>query len=200
MRKIIVCFLWLFLLTNNGYSKQKDNRIPLIWSPTETVRNLDSIDLTVFNDVQFMFKTFQDARKRPDEIGVNIESEDEELIVVTRDNVASWLTDRFKELFVAFDVAVVESDGILVIEAEIIRFFVTEKSTYKGEVELKVRLLSANGDILWDGMASGKATRFGRSFSSENYYEALSNATIYAVHELLRKDDFKSAVKKVLPL
>lgn len=203
MKKITLCVVWFIIFAMTGFGVPKntgDSDIPLVWNPSETVRSFEAIDLTVYNNVRFMIKPFKDARKRPAEIGVNIESEDEELLVTTGDNVAEWLTDRFSELFVALDVDVVDKDGSIILQAEIIRFFVTEKATYKAEVELKIRLLSTNNDVLWEGMARGKATRFGRSFTAENYNEALSNATIYAVHSLLRDEDFINAVKRSLPI
>jgi len=174
------------------------HNIPLEWKPTETISALDAIDLTVFHNVKFIVKPFNDFRKRPEEIGKNVEKRGTNriLLVTTRDNVAAWLTDRFAKILEEFDIDVVKTGGTLVLDADIVKFFVTEESVYKADVALKVRLKSPSGAVLWEGMTSSNATRFGSSYKAENYFEALSNAAISAVHALLRNEAFKQAVQK----
>jgi hypothetical protein len=175
--------------------------IPLEWKPRETISSFDAIDLTAFQKVTFMVKPFNDVRKRPAEIGQNVEKRlaDRVLLVTTKDNVAAWLTDRFAQVLREFDVDVAKNTGTLSLEADVVKFFVTEESVYKADVALKIRLRSKNNDVLWEGLVSASSTNFGRSYSAENYYEGLSNATITVVHTVLMNEQFKQAIKKNTP-
>jgi hypothetical protein len=141
---------------------------------------------------------FGDVRKNPAEIGKNVEKRDgnRELIVTTKDNVAAWLTERFIHLLREFDVDAANSGGNLVLEADVVKFYVTESSLYKAEIGLKVRLKTPAGAQLWEGLITTSGSRFGSSYKAENYYEVLSNTTIDAVHALLKSEAFVQAVKK----
>lgn len=172
--------------------------IPLLWKPTDTISGLDAIDLTVFKNTSFTIKPFNDVRKKPSEIGTNVEQKSSGKIryVTTRDHVSEWLTDRFGKILSEFDIAVVKDGGAMSLEADIVKFFVTEESLYKADIGLKVRLISKTGDMLWEGMVAVSAKRWGSSYKAENYYEALSNACIDVVYNLLKNDSFLQAVKK----
>lgn len=172
--------------------------IPLEWKPTDDARSLKAIDLSVYQNTHFMITPFNDLRKKPTEIGVNIERRlsRSELPVTTKDNVANWVTLYFSKTLSDFDMDVVKDNGNLTLEADIMKFFVTEQSIYKGQVALKVRLLSKAKAVLWEEMIIGESVRFGKSYSATNYYEALSNSVISAVYSILRNDSFKNAVQK----
>jgi hypothetical protein len=200
----MLCLLYLsviFVLGSSVYALADEpllKDIPLLWSPTEDVRTFKAVDLPIFHDIHFMVKPFKDFRKNPAEIGVNIERKlaNQDLLVTTKDNVAQWLTYQFSRTLSNFGLNVVQDQGNLTLEADILNFFVTEKSVYKGLVALKVRLLSKSNAVIWEEMISGDSTRFGRSYTAPNYYEALSNSVIYAVYYLLTNDSFKNAVQK----
>jgi hypothetical protein len=174
--------------------------LPLEWKPTNAVSSYGAIDMTVYKKVRLMVTPFGDTRKKPAEIGRNIEKKfaGRNMLVTTKDSVPDWLTFRFARIFSDFDLAVVKGDGNLKLEAEVIKFYVTEESTYKAEVSLKVRLKSADNKKIWEGMATGTASRFGSSFRADNYFESLSDATISAVHNLLKNNSFVQAVYKTL--
>jgi len=106
------------------------------------------------------------------------------------------LTDRFGKILSEFDIAVVKDRDTLSLEADIVKFYVTEESTYKANVGLKVRLKSKKGDMLWEGTIAASSSRWGSSYKAENYYEALSNTCIDVVYNLLKSDAFLQAVKK----
>ncbi|MCJ7833076.1 MAG: hypothetical protein MUQ20_01655, partial [Deltaproteobacteria bacterium] len=88
------------------------------------------------------------------------------------------------------------TNGNVILEAEVIKFFVTEKTIYQAEVSLKVKLKSAANKVIWEEMITGNASRFGSSYKAENYYEVLSDATISAIHSLLKNDSFVKALQK----
>jgi hypothetical protein len=172
--------------------------VPLVWKPTDTISSLDAIDLTAFQNVTILIKSFTDIRKHPSEIGKNVEKRKSEngLIVTTKDNVAAWLADRFAQVLREFEIDVARNAGTVTLEADVVKFFVTEESVYKADVAVKARLRSKTGDVLWEGMVTASSSRWGASFRVENYYEGLSNATIAAVHSLLKNDQFRQAVVK----
>ena len=171
--------------------------IPLEWKPTDTVSSLDAIDLTPFLKTSFTVKPFTDLRKNPEEIGKNIEKRvsDIPLVVTTKDNVAEWLTNRVAQVLSEFDLTVAK-DAPLAIEADVVKFYVTEESMYKADVGLKFRLRKKSGDIVWEGMVTGSTRRWGASYKAGNYYESLSNALISTIYALLQNDSFKQAVEK----
>ncbi|MCK9418747.1 MAG: hypothetical protein M0R70_05125 [Nitrospirae bacterium] len=181
----------------NAYAGSSLLNIPLVWKPTETISALDAIDLTAFQKATFTIKPFNDLRKRPSEIGKNVETKSFGKIryVTTRDNVAAWLTDRFGKILSEFDIAVVKDGGTLSLEADVVKFYVTEESAYKADIGLKVRIRSKTGDVLWEGMTAVSSNRWGRSYNADNYNEALSNACIDVIYALLKNDSFLQAVK-----
>jgi hypothetical protein len=57
-----------------------------------------------------------------------------------------------------------------------------------------VTVVGHGGRTLWSGLASGDATRFGRSYKLENYYEVLSDAVVNTVSSMLESAEFKKAL------
>ena len=55
-------------------------------------------------------------------------------------------------------------------------------------------VVGRGGETLWSGLASGDASRFGRSYKLENYYEALSDAIVNTVSSMLQSAPFQSAL------
>jgi hypothetical protein len=172
--------------------------VPLVWKPTETISARDAIDLTAFRNILFTIKPFNDLRINSSEIGKNVEIKSSGKIryVTTRDNVAAWLTDRFGKILSEFDITVVKDGGTTSLEADIVKFYVTEEALYKADIGLKIRARSKSGDVIWEGLVAVSAKRWGSSYKTENYYEALSNACIDMVYNLLKSDSFMQAMKK----
>ena len=179
-----------------AFSELKD--IPLEWKPTKPVSTYVAIDMTVYKNVRLVITPFGDARKRPSEIGQNIERRlaDRDLLVTTKHSVTDWLTYNVTKVLSDFDITVVKTNGNVTLEAEVVKFFVTEKAIYQAEVSMKVKLKSAANQVIWEEMITGNASRFGGSYRAENYYEALSDATISAIHNMLKNDSFVKAVQK----
>jgi hypothetical protein len=184
--------------SRNEYANSSLLNIPLLWKPTDTISSLAAIDLTVLQDVSFTIKPFNDMRKKPSEIGVNVEKKKVGKVryVTTRDNVAEWLTDRFGKILSQLNIPVVKDGGTLSLEADIVQYYVTEESRYKANIGLKIRLRSKNGDVLWKGMSTVTDSSWGRSYKAEKYHETLSNACIAVVYSLLKNESFLQAVEK----
>ncbi len=196
MALAIIAFLCVTGTAAAARDELKD--IPLVWKPTQMTSAMEAIDLTAFQNVKFTVLSFKDVRKNPAEIGKNVEKREggRELLVTTKDNVAAWLTDRFMQVLKEFGVDAAGAGGTMSLEADIVKFYVTEEALYKADVALKVRLKSPAGAVLWEGLVTTSSSRWGASYKAENYYELLSNATIDAVHSLLKSDAFKEAVRK----
>jgi hypothetical protein len=80
------------------------------------------------------------------------------------------------------------------IKGEVKQFFVRETSTYKSTVVVHLTVVGRGGQTLWSGLASGDATRFGRSYKLENYYEVLSDAIVNTVSSMLQSAEFQKAL------
>lgn len=78
------------------------------------------------------------------------------------------------------------------------RFFVEETNqavgaTYVAKVHFTAILTSRSGKKLWDGTATGDATRWGRKFSNANCNEVLSDALLEAYGNLLSMSELQDA-------
>jgi hypothetical protein len=200
----VLCLVLLSLTLVLGSSvlaakdKEELKDLSLEWKPTKDIRTFKAIDISVFQNAHFAVKSFKDLRKKPAEIGVNIDKKysERELPVTTKDHVADWLTYHFSKALSNFEIDVVKEKSNFTLEADIIKFYVIEESLYKAEVALKIRLLSKANTVIWEEMISGNATRFGKSYFALNYFETLSDAVLSAVHSLLQNDAFKGVVQK----
>ena len=169
--------------------------IPLVWKSTTQIGEAGAIDLTGIQQTKIQVNGLTDSRESTNLIGENRE-EDRARKVTTSDNVATWCTSRLKTLLGQFGLDVVDSDGDVIVRGEIKRFFVAETSTYEGDVGLKIEVVSKDGKTLWSGMAGGTATRFGRSYKADNYYEALSDSLVDAVENLVKNGGFRAALRR----
>jgi hypothetical protein len=57
-------------------------------------------------------------------------------------------------------------------------------------------VVGRGGKTLWSGVASGDATRFGRSYKLENYYEVLSDAIVNTASSMLQSPEFQKALSE----
>jgi hypothetical protein len=198
---LLLCLVLCIAYVTPGYGAQTTSAltgISLEWHPTDAISSYGAIDVTTYRNAHFVIRRFTDVRKQPANIGINTENRfsGRDMHVTTKQNVADWLTGKFADVFSQFGIDVVTGSGTFFVDAAVVRFFVTESSTYNADVSLDITLTTKNGVVVWKGMTTGSATRYGHSFNAENYYEALSNATITAVHGLLNDDSFNRAVMK----
>jgi len=162
--------------------------VPLVWKPTSQLTGTMQV-----SQVPIQFETFQDARDNKQAIGENSE-EDKPKPVTTTDDVGAFVSSHMRELFEHAGFKTVDSNGAVTIKGEVKQFFVSETSTYKSEVAVHVTVVGRDGTALWSGVASGDATRFGRSYKLENYYEVLSDAIVNTVSSMLQSSEFQKAL------
>ncbi len=189
-------FVFVALLAASGSAMaSKDlSNIPLVWSPTQSFAEFGAIDLNGIGNVKVQFNGFTDVRKNPALIAENHEKNPVRQ-VTTKDNVAAFLTDHVKETFSKAGLNVVDTGGDVIVSGEIRDFFVNETDQYVGNVTVYVTATNASGKVLWQGVAGGGATNFGRSYKADNYYETLSNAVLKLSNSLLNSQGFHAALQ-----
>jgi hypothetical protein len=163
--------------------------LPLQWKPTSDLQ-LGTVQMT---QSAIQFEPFLDVRENKQAIGENDE-DDKPKPVTTTDDVGAFVGNHMRELFKRAGINVVDSDGAVIVKGEVRQFYVRETSTYKSEVAVKLTVVSRDGRTLWSGLASGDATRFGRSYRAENYYEVLSDGVVNTVSSMLESSQFQTAL------
>ena len=163
--------------------------IPLEWRPTSDLR-LGTVQMTA---ATVTIAPFIDARDNKETVGENRE-DDIPKPVSTTDDVGAFVSTHVRELFDQAGVHTVDSGGAFTLKGEVKKFFVREEATYKSTVEIHITIIDQEGKTLWNGIASGDAKRFGRSYKAENYYEVLSDALVNTVSSLLQAADIQKAM------
>jgi Uncharacterized lipoprotein len=163
--------------------------VPLQWRPTSHLQ----LGAAQMSQVPIEFETFQDVRENKGSIGENDEDAKPRL-VTTHDDVGAFVSTRMRELFDQAGLKTVDHQGDVVIKGEVTQFFVRETSLYKSEVDVRLTVSARDGRTLWHGRASGDATRFGRSYKLENYYEVLSDAIVNTVSSMLQSAELQQAL------
>jgi hypothetical protein len=163
--------------------------IPLQWRPTSDLR----LGTTQMSASPVTVAPFTDGRDNKETIGENREDDDPKP-VTTSDDVGTFVSTHIRQLFDQAGIKTVDSNGAVTIKGEVKKFFVREGNTYKSEVAIHLTVIDQDGKTLWNGLASGEATRFGRSYKAENYYEVLSDAVVNTVSSMLQAGDFQKAI------
>ncbi len=168
--------------------------VPLVWKPTKSVYDSDTLTMTGLFSQKYKVMPFTDTRANKSEIGKNIEDNNAKL-VTTRDDVADWCRSRFIDIIKQRGFNVAEDNANVNIKGEITDYFVTEDNVYNGHVAIKITVENSAGKLLWQGMMTGMTKRFGHSYKLENYYETLSDSYLNAVNSLLKNHEFITALQ-----
>ena len=163
--------------------------VPLEWKPTSDLR-LGSTQMTA---ATVQFEPFKDVRDMPQKIGENRE-DDTPKPVTTQDDVGAFVSKHMRELFTKAGIKTVDAGGDVIVRGEVRQFFVRETHTYQGEVAVHLTVVGKDGATLYSGVAPGDASRFGRSYLLENYYEVLSDALVNATSSTLQSGEFQKAL------
>lgn len=188
MRTLIALLL---LVVSSGLDAKTRllEHVPLQWRATSDLR-LGAMQMSA---VPVHFEVFKDVRENREAIGENREDENPKP-VTTNDDVGAFVSTHMRELFEQAGLRTADADAPITIQGEVRQFFVRETSTYKSAVSVHLTVLAADGRSLWSGTASGEATRFGRSYKLENYYEVLSDAVVNTVSSMLQSPEFQKAL------
>lgn len=165
--------------------------VPLVWLAGQENPVAQPLNLAAH---RFKVLPFVDRRSDPSVIGVNVQDPAKPLKVTTRDDVAVWARDRFVEVLRRQGFELVEAGETHTIQVEVQKFLVTEAGLFNGDVELTASVAKPGGQPLWRGAMAGRSKRFGRTYSLENYYEALTNAFEDAAKKLGENPAFVAAL------
>ena len=188
IRMILGSLLLGFSVAASSNTKLLEH-IPLQWRPTSDLR----LGTTQMTASQVTVAPFTDGRDNKEAIGENREGNDPKP-VTTSDDVGTFVSTHIRQLFDQAGIKTVDSNGAVTIKGEVKKFFAREGNTYKSEVAIHLTVIDQDGKTLWNGLASGEATRFGRSYKAENYYEVLSDAVVNTVSSMLQAGDFQKAI------
>ena len=165
--------------------------VPLRWKPTSDLR----LGTTQMTAAAVQFEPFKDTREMPDKVGENRE-DDTPKPVTTSDDVGTFVSNHMRDLFSHAGVKTVDTGGDVVVKGEVRQFFARETHTYKAEVSIHLTVVGRDGTTLYSGVTSGEASRFGRSYLLENYYEVLSDAVVNATSSALQNVEFQKALSQ----
>lgn len=195
MRRALVLSVFLLAIPSVGHAKKPLTDIPLVWRPTTESEGL-VIELTRLENTRIRFVPLADRRESGELIGQNVEDADEGKIlpVTTKDDIGAWCTEHVRDALENLGLAFVDERADVTLTGDLERFFVKEENTYKGDVRIRLRVEGSGGELLWSGIVRGTATRFGRSYKAENYYEVLSDSLLDVISVLIADDDFIEAL------
>lgn len=183
-------FLLAFLA---GCATTKLENIPLLWMPTTAMFATGTSQMEGLEDASLQVEPVVDLRENPALIGQNRE-EPALRQVTTREDVSAFVTNRMKAQISAAGIKVVDNGGTAILKTELRRFFVDETNTYQAEVVMRVTFTDPDGNVRWSGLTNGAASRFGRSYKAENYYQTLSDSLVGAVQQLIENRGFREAL------
>ena len=189
-------FLGALLINGAVFAAAGLQNIPLQWKPTSSFSQMGTIDLsggTIATKIHF--DPLVDTRQNPTLVAENREKA-EVRQVTTSSDVAAFVTDHLKDTVRNAGLSVVDAAADVTVSGEIRKFFVAEDSTYNGEISLMIHVKDGAGKELWSGVINGDATRFGRSYKAENYFEVMSDMLLRATYNLLAADGFRTALAK----
>ena len=189
-------FLGALLVNGAVFAAAGLQNIPLQWKPTSSFSQMGTIDLsggTVTTKIHF--DPLVDTRQNPTLVAENREKP-EVRQVTTSSDVAAFVTDHLKDTVRSAGLSVVDAAADVTVSGEIRKFFVAEDSTYNGEISLMIHVKDRSGKELWSGVVNGDATRWGRSYKAENYFEVMSDMTLRAAFNMLSGDGFHAALAK----
>jgi hypothetical protein len=189
VRTIFASILFLSVSLVASSQPKLLEHIPLEWKPTSSLR----LGTTQMSTATVTIGNFTDGRDNKEAIGENVEDSKPKPVTTTAD-VGAFVAVHIRQLFDEAGIKTVDSSGAVLIKGEVSKFFVREGNTYKSEVALQLVVSDADGKTLWKGLASGEATRFGRSYKAENYYEVLSDALVNTVSSMLQAPEFQRAL------
>src|ERR1700679_212164 len=193
---LAVAFFGSFLLNTTAFAAPALENVPLQWKPTSVFSEMGTLDLGgAIAPTKTRFAPRVDTRQDPARVAENREKAQVRPMTTSTD-VAVFVADHLKSTLRSAGLNVVDGDANISVSGEIRKFFVTEDSTYNGEISLMIHVKDRSGKELWSGIVNGDATRWGRSYKAENYFEVMSDMTLRAAFNMLSNDGFRAAFAK----
>ena len=195
-RFLAIAFLGSLLVNAAAFAAAPLENIPLQWKPTSVFSEMGTLDLSGgVVTTKIRFEPLVDTRQDPARVAENREKAQVRPMTTSTD-VAVFVTDHLKSTVRSAGLNVVDGDADISVSGDIRKFFVTEDSTYNGEISLMIHVKDRSGKELWSGVVNGDATRWGRSYKAENYFEVMSDMILRATFNMLSNDGFHAALAK----
>ena len=195
-RFLAIAFLGSLLVNAAAFAAAPLENIPLQWKPTSVFSEMGTLDLSGgVVTTKIRFEPLVDTRQDPARVAENREKAQVRPMTTSTD-VAVFVTDHLKSTVRSAGLNVVDGDADISVSGDIRKFFVTEDSTYNGEISLMIHVKDKSGKELWSGVVNGDATRWGRSYKAENYFEVMSDMILRATFNMLSNDGFHAALAK----
>lgn len=179
-------------------AKENDPDVHLSWSPQQHVATTradvtgdmmrNPVDLEIVDE-----RGLEDVT----ELGTRTDDADREYTLRSLDDVTDFVRRSAATVLADWGVEV-RAGAARTLKLSLLRFRVTESNqpvgaTYEARCRFEARLEDAGGSFLWEGEATGDATRYGRKFSEANISEVLSDALLEALGELVSEGDLHRA-------
>jgi hypothetical protein len=133
-----------------------------------------------------------DSRSLQDKAVVGQNFEGKAGVVRSQAPVPLFVEDALKACFAAWGVKLTQ-DGEATLYGDIANLFVREENRYNADINIRFRLQDRAGQVLWEGVATGHASTWGRSAVPANYNQVLSDAMRLLSADLLGNPSFQSA-------
>jgi len=165
----------------------------MYWKPTD-----DTSDFQVGSLANHKFKIgkFTDARKtKPkNQFGENVEGQDKRIASADTSDFGPFVADGITQTLQKAGMDIVDKGAQLTLSGTIRDYSVREENTYVGNCAIKYTL-SKGDKVVWTGVYTGSAKRFGRSYKMDNYMETLSDSLMDTLKKLLNDSEFRAAAK-----
>lgn len=162
----------------------------LAWRGVDAAPAPSSRVRTALANKTFRIEPTVDRRTDPSRIGVD---EDTHYQYRTTTSVAAFCNDRIEEMVTSAGLKVAEQADY-VLQTEISELEVSEGGAFSGKVRLTFRLFKP-GRPAFESVYEGTSKRWGRSHSTENINETISNALHAATEKFLQDDLLADALE-----
>jgi len=137
-----------------------------------------------------------DKRKNPDKIGENIEKSKAVPAQAPPQKVLSSIEKAFKKEFTRAGLNVVDDKGKAqrIVEVSLMNLWVQEKNTFDAVVVNHVAVKDKMGKVLYSQGFKGTATRWGRSYSPDEYRKGISDAVVELLKNMFKNDAFMKSL------
>lgn len=172
--------------------------LSLRYMPQESVANSNALLLPGMSERPVNLSITEGrAGNDPAVIGDTSDDDDRVWPIRASNDVIGWANEVLKKNATDWGIKT-SAEAPLTLAGKLTRFRVVESnkavgSTYNAETQVTFTLQDAQGRTLWEGAASGDATRYGKSRSQENTNEVLSDAAKEAYANLFNDAGLQNA-------
>jgi hypothetical protein len=190
MRKIAwkVIFMFMLLGLSIGCLKAPELvQVRMDYTPTNMVEPpKDRPGSSIF------ISPVTDKRKNPDQIGENNENPKVVPAKASPQEVLASVETAFKKEFTRAGLNVVDSKekAQRIVEVSLLNLWVAEKNTFDAAVAANVEVKDQRGKVLNSQGFKGTATRWGGSYSQDEYRKAISDAVVELLKNMFNNDAF----------